>query len=125
MGLKKSRYEVPNGPPKDAFASMFVISSVNYVAISANEMTIVDDQQWINIHVYMMKNWKRVPILLTFEKVEMGVTLNNIEAIILNAMGRYGGLTNEAMASKWVYLGCDGDFVFQGIWIGVITQTWE
>jgi hypothetical protein len=59
-----------------------------------------------------MKNWKRVPILLTFEKVEMGTTLDNIEAIILNAMGGYGGLTNEAMASKWVCLGCDGDFVF-------------
>jgi hypothetical protein len=49
---------------------------------------------------------------LTFEKVEMGATLDNIKAVILNAMGRYGGFTNEAMASKWVFLGCNGDFVF-------------
>ncbi len=45
MGLRKSGCEVPSGPPKDAFASMSVISSVNYVAISANQMTIVDAQQ--------------------------------------------------------------------------------
>jgi hypothetical protein len=35
--------------------------------------------------------------LLTFEKVEMGTTSNNIKAIILNDMGGYGGITNEAM----------------------------
>jgi hypothetical protein len=34
---------------------------------------------------------------LTLEKVEMGTTSNNIKAIILNAMGKYGGLTDEAM----------------------------
>jgi hypothetical protein len=62
-----------------------------------------------------MKNWKQVPILLTLEKVEMGATLNNIKVIILNAMGRYVGFTNEAIASKLVYLGCNGDYVFQGI----------
>jgi len=62
-----------------------------------------------------MKNWKQVPILLTLEKVEMGTTSNNIKAIILNAMGEYGGLIDEAMASKWVCLGCDGDYVFHGI----------
>jgi hypothetical protein len=56
-----------------------------------------------------------------FEKVEMGTTSNNIETIILNAMGGMG--VNEAMASKWLCLRCNGDFVLQGIQIGVITQT--
>jgi hypothetical protein len=91
--------------------AMFVISSVNYVIVSANEATIVDAQQWINIHAYMMKNWKQVPILLTLENVEMGATSKNIKVIILNAMGGYGGFIDEAMTSKWVYLGCDGDYV--------------
>jgi hypothetical protein len=30
-------------------------------------------------------------------------------------MSGYRGLTNEAMACKWICLKCDGDFVFQGI----------
>jgi hypothetical protein len=46
--------------------------------------------------------------------VEMGATSDNIKAIILNAMGGYGRFINEAMASNWVYLGYDGDYVFQG-----------
>jgi hypothetical protein len=59
-----------------------------------------------------MKNCKHVPILLTLEKVEVKATLNNIKAIILNVMGKYGGLSNETMVSKWSCLGCDGDYVF-------------
>jgi hypothetical protein len=35
------------------------------------------------------ENWKRVLILLTLENVEMGTTLDNIKAIILNDMGVY------------------------------------
>jgi hypothetical protein len=36
--------------------AMVVISSVIYVVVSVDEMTIVDAQQWINIHAYVMKN---------------------------------------------------------------------
>jgi hypothetical protein len=53
----------------------------------------------------------------------MGATSNNIKAIILNAMGGYGDFTNEAMTSKWVDPRCDGDYMFQGIRIGVFIQT--
>jgi hypothetical protein len=45
-----------------------------------------------------MQNWKCVLILLTFEKVEVGATLNNIKGVILDEMGKYGGLTNFDMA---------------------------
>jgi hypothetical protein len=45
MGLGKSRCDIPSGPPKDVFAPMFIISNVNYVAVSVDEMTIVDVQQ--------------------------------------------------------------------------------
>jgi hypothetical protein len=38
--------------------AIFIISSANYVVVSADEMTNIDVQQWINIHVYMMKSWK-------------------------------------------------------------------
>lgn len=38
--------------------------------------------------------------MLTLEKVEMGATLNNINGVILDDMGKYGGFTSEAMGSK-------------------------
>jgi len=88
-------------------------------------VTIVNVQLWISIHVCGMKNWKHVSILLTLERVEAAATLNNIKGVILDAMGGYGGLLDEAMASKWICLKCDSDSMFQGIWFGGITQTRE
>jgi len=58
-----------------------------------------------------MKNWHRIPILLTIKRVEVGATLNNIETMILDAMATYGGLSNDNMASKWICLGCDDDLM--------------
>ncbi len=75
-----------------------MISKVNFLAISVDEVTIVDAWQWIKIHGYVMQNWKCVLILLTFEKVEVGATLDNIKGVILDEMGKYGGLTNFDMA---------------------------
>jgi hypothetical protein len=39
-----------------------------------------------------MHNWKHVHVLLTFEKVEVGVTPDNIKGVILDVMGRYEAL---------------------------------
>jgi hypothetical protein len=34
--------------------TLCMISKVNFVVASANEVTIIDAQQWINIHGYVM-----------------------------------------------------------------------
>jgi hypothetical protein len=80
------------------FKTSSMILKANFVVVSADEMTAIDAQQWINIHGYVMQNWKCVLILLTFEKVEVGATLDNIKGVILDEMGKYGGLTNFDMA---------------------------
>jgi hypothetical protein len=86
------------------FKTSSMILKANFVVVSADEMTAIDAQQWINIHGYVMQNWKCVFVLLTFEKVEVGATSNNIKGVILDAMGRYKGITNSDMASKWICL---------------------
>jgi hypothetical protein len=65
-----------------------------------------------NIHIYVMKKWRHILISLTFKKVEMGATLNNIKTMILVAMATYGGLSNNNMSSRWIWFGCDDDLVF-------------
>jgi len=42
-----------------------------------------------------MKNLKFIPILFTFERIEVIVISNNITTMILEAMDNYGTLTNE------------------------------
>jgi hypothetical protein len=73
----------------------------------------------------VMQSWKHVLVLLTFEKVEVGATSNNIKGVILDVMDRYEGLTNFNMATKWICLGRNGDSIFQSIESGMITQTKE
>jgi hypothetical protein len=38
----------------------------NFFSMSANEVIVVDNQQWISVHVYIMKDWHWFSILLTF-----------------------------------------------------------
>jgi len=42
--------------------------------------------------------------MVQLEKVEVGATSNNIKGVILDVMGKYKGLTNSNMASKWICL---------------------
>jgi hypothetical protein len=79
---------------------MFVISKSSFIDVSANEVMIVDAKRWINIHAYVMKYWKHVPISLMLEWIVVGVISINIKNVIVDAMGRYGGLNNQATDSK-------------------------
>jgi hypothetical protein len=37
-------------------------------------VTIIDNQEWINVHAYMMQNWICILILLTLKWVEVRAT---------------------------------------------------
>jgi hypothetical protein len=39
-----------------------IMQTINYFFVSANEVTTLDNWQWINVHVYVMKDWCRFPI---------------------------------------------------------------
>jgi hypothetical protein len=43
---------------------------------------IVDAKRWINIHAYVMKYWKHVPIFLMLEWIVVGAISINIKAQI-------------------------------------------
>jgi len=72
----------------------------NYIDVNANEVMIIDAKRWINIHAYVMKYWKHVPITLMLEWIVVGAISINIKDVIVDAMGRYGGLNNQATTSK-------------------------
>jgi hypothetical protein len=57
--------------------------------------------------VYVIKNWRQIPILLTLEHVQMDVTRNNIIAILLKCIAKYEKKLGEDFGSSWVCNGCD------------------
>ena len=98
------------------------ITDCNFISCSADEVTTINNQQWISMHIYVMQQWQRMPILLILERIEVGATSTNIIQIILQSLLTLGGLTEEGIGRKLVCFGCDGDSVFQGHRTGVTTQ---
>jgi hypothetical protein len=41
-----------------------IVQKSRFFALNANELTTIDNQQRINVHIYVMKKWVRIPILL-------------------------------------------------------------
>ncbi len=54
--------------------------------------------------------------------MEVGAIVDNIIAILLKCLAKYGGLLVEKLDSRWVNNGCDGDFVFERCCIGITSQ---
>jgi len=61
------------------------VSKINYVVVNANEMILLILKNG-SISIYVMKIWKFITIMFTFEKVEVGATLDKIKSVILDAM---------------------------------------
>jgi hypothetical protein len=61
-----------------------IMQAINYFFMNVNEVTTLDNWQWISVHVYVMKDWCRFPILLTLERVEMNVWQVGICNYIIN-----------------------------------------
>jgi hypothetical protein len=69
-----------------------------FFAWSADEVIIIDNQEWINVHAYMMQNWICILILLTL--LSWGVCHNQkIIVVILQSIMKFGGLVEEQLAS--------------------------
>jgi hypothetical protein len=44
------------------------VQGANLFLVTTNEVTsIMENQQWISVHVYVMKDYYPIPILLTLE----------------------------------------------------------
>jgi hypothetical protein len=53
-------------------AILATIFITNYVAFPCDEVNIMDNGSWISIHAYVMQNWVKVPMLLSFQRVVDG-----------------------------------------------------
>jgi hypothetical protein len=44
-----------------------VVSGANYFSLICDEVTTANNQLWISIHIYVLVDWERVPLLLSLE----------------------------------------------------------
>jgi hypothetical protein len=59
-----------------------------------------------------MHAWKRIPILLTFERVVEGRNTDNLTIVITQALMQQGGLTQEEIVERLICFGANGASIF-------------
>jgi len=99
------------------------VANAQFFAITCNEATSVDNQSWLSIHIYTMKDWIRQPYLLALKCCVDGGSANNMREAVVNAMTDGGALSRKDIAQKFVSFGTDGISVFQGPRTGVTRQS--
>jgi hypothetical protein len=50
-------------------ATMAPFVFATFIVINANEITTINNTQWLSIYLYAMQGWKRIPIPLYVEVV--------------------------------------------------------
>jgi len=77
--------------------------------MNCDEATIVDNQSWLSIHLYVINGWKWVPILLNLQRVLDSVIFT--ELIVQNFV-EFGSMTEIHVANKLVYFKANGMMIF-------------
>jgi hypothetical protein len=49
-----------------------MLAATSYISLTADETSAVDNCSYIVIHVYLMQDWVRVPLILHLQKLESG-----------------------------------------------------
>jgi hypothetical protein len=102
-----------------------VLAEAKFYTISADEVTTVDHESWLNVHIYISVGFSRVPILLSLFRLIDGNGSSAVKESILTALNWHGGLVNSVVAKRLVCFRADGVSVIQGCRAGVTQQLKE
>lgn len=72
-----------------------------YVALTINEVINVNNQSWVLVHVNVLKNWCKIPILLIVERIIDGSNLDNLTQFLIKFLIINGKLIGETI-TKWL-----------------------
>ena len=98
------------------------VASANLFSISADEVTTIDHESWLSVHIYIPSGNKRLSILLGLQRLAEGNGAEAVTDAILAHMLHHGGLHAAQIARKLVSFGGDGVSVFQRSRLGVTTR---
>jgi hypothetical protein len=101
------------------------IAKARFISVSADEVTAVDNSQWLSIHVYYNVNFSRQSHMLCIRRLYSEANANNLTNMIVEQLSWHGGISEMELVEKMIYFGADGAAVFQGSRNGVIQQLKE
>jgi hypothetical protein len=99
-----------------------VLVGANYVALTCDEVSTIDNGSWISIHAYVVQNWSRIPYLISLERVVEGGGSDNLTQVIIDALTAAAKIERLALSKTLLCFGADGVSTFQGAKTGVTQQ---
>ncbi len=72
-----------------------IVGAIRYVALSCDEVSIVDNQSWLFIHYNVVQNWVRIPIFISLDKMLEGLGSDNLTKVIMEVLTIGGGLPRD------------------------------
>ena len=66
-----------------------------------DELTTIDCKKWISIHVYIVKEYIRVPTLLTLDRITSEVGCDKLTRVMFNALQELEDLKNFLLWRRW------------------------
>ena len=99
-----------------------LVQEARYIAVMVDEVTTVDNGSWLSVHCYVVKNWIRIPLLISLQRVTTAANSNNITTLIMDSVMSGGGLDRPMLARKLLCFGADGAATLQGCHNGVTVQ---
>lgn len=90
-----------------------VISKARFFSLSADEVTTIDSQSWLSLHLYICIGFKRVPILLSLSRLCDGSGASVVKEFVQEMLIHHNALSEREVAECLICFGVDGALVFQ------------
>ena len=102
-----------------------LVESANFLAVTVNEATSVDNASYLSVHCYVVRDWVRMPLLVSLQRIDCPATADNLTKLIVEVVVTGNGLEKKALAAKLISFGCDGVSTLCGVRTGVTVQIKE
>jgi hypothetical protein len=99
-----------------------ILSEARFYAILADEVTSIDHESWLSVHIYISIDFSCAPILLSSLRLTNGNGASTMKESIIISLNWYGGLVDSVVAKRLVCFGANGVSMFQGYKLGVTQQ---
>ena len=112
----RSHWSVNNGWEWESYLADVVkenikakIKESNFITLSLDEVTAIDNTSWICMHVYIACNFVHQPNLITIVKMKDNSMTKNIFEVVKSSLIEYGGIDEMTIAqnlvcwSKWSF----------------------
>ena len=90
------------------------IKHSNYIALSLDEVTTIDNTSWVCMHVYTINDLCRQPFILSIAKLDCSAIATKLYELLKSTLIDCGGMDIMEIAKNLVCVGVDGALVMQG-----------